>query len=482
MKIWKLLPVVLGPFTALVLDQSVRAFEDPRPDPAAAEHGDGHAMPDGSFTLRTGIADGKMVFIGEGGDIDRIVNPSLNAHEGDLIQVTLINGEGGEHDIVFPDFHAASEKLIGPGASSSVVFRVGAAAASPYYCTRAGHREAGMEGRVEVGLATDGQSSGDAASIARDPADLPPPITRRAAARVRFDLEAIEREGRLDDHASYRYWTFDGKAPGPFLRVRVGDTVDLHLKNAAFNYMTHSIDLHAVNGPGGGAVFTQTAPGGEKCFVFKALTPGLYIYHCAMPMVAQHIANGMYGMILVEPPRGLPKVDREFYVMQGEIYSSAGHGKSGLHEFSAANMLEEKPDYFVFNGAVGALTKEHPLHGKVGEKIRIFFGDGGPNKTSSFHVIGQIFEHVYQGASLSSPPLVGVQTVTVPPGGASVVEFPLRVPGKFILVDHALSRMERGLAGVLEVTGDAQPDIFTNGGDNESKAASARPRPRGAAQ
>ncbi|MDA8232747.1 MAG: copper-containing nitrite reductase [Magnetospirillum sp.] len=298
------------------------------------------------------------------------------------------------------------------------------------------------------------------ASISRDPTDLPPPIGDRAPTRVRVDLEAMERVGRLDDNATYDFWTFNGKVPGPFLRVRQGDTVELHLKNAKDSVMTHSIDLHAVTGPGGGAVFTQVDPGGEKAFVFKALVPGLYVYHCATPMVANHISNGMYGLILVEPPGGLPKVDREFYVMQGELYTNAGFGAQGLQEFDADKLMDERPDYFVLNGAVGALTKEHPLRAKVGESVRIFFGVGGPNFTSSFHVIGQIMDKVYQQGSLTSPPLTGVQTVSVPPGSAAMVELTARVPGKFLLVDHAIARVERGLVGILDVSGPPQPEII----------------------
>ena len=178
-------------------------------------------------------------------------------------------------------------------------------------------------------------------------------------------------------------------------------------------------------------------------------------------MVAQHISNGMYGMILVEPEGGLPPVDREFYVMQGEIYTEQAMGLKGDDTFSLQKLLDERPEYFVFNGAVGALTKEYPLQAKTGETVRIFFGVGGPNFISSFHVIGEIFDRVYDLASLTSPVLTNVQTTLVPPGGATIVEFKLQVPGRFILVDHALARMERGLAGYLLVEGPDVPAIYT---------------------
>ena len=297
-------------------------------------------------------------------------------------------------------------------------------------------------------------------SIVRAADDLPGPLNRTTPEHVRVDLETTEVEARLADGVSYKFWTFNGKLPGPFIRVRVGDTVEVHLKNASDSAFPHSVDFHAVTGPGGGAVATQTKPGGETMFTFKALNAGLYVYHCATPMVAHHITNGMYGMILVEPEEGLPEVDREFYVMQGELYTTEKMGTQGLNNFSVEKLLDEDPEYFVFNGAVGGLTKEQPLKANTGETVRIFFGVGGPNFTSSFHVIGEIFDRVYDQASLTSAPLTDVQTTLVPPGGATMVEFGLDVPGRYILVDHALSRMERGLAGFLEVEGEENHEIY----------------------
>jgi nitrite reductase (NO-forming) len=299
------------------------------------------------------------------------------------------------------------------------------------------------------------------ADIVRDPADLPSLIGKREPKTIRYDLITEEVKGRLADGTTFTYWTFNGKVPGPFLRVRVGDTVELHLKNAANSHMIHSIDLHGATGPGGGAAVTQTAPGEEKVVTFKALKAGAYVYHCATPMVAHHIANGMYGLILVEPAEGLPKVDREFYVMQGELYTTGAFGHRGEQEFNVQKLLDERPEYFVFNGAVGALTHQHPMHAKVGETVRIYFGVGGPNFTSSFHLIGEIFDRVYTFASLDSPPLQSVQTVLVPAGGAVVVDFKLEIPGRYILVDHALSRLERGLAAFLIVSGEGDPAIFS---------------------
>jgi nitrite reductase (NO-forming) len=235
------------------------------------------------------------------------------------------------------------------------------------------------------------------------------------------------------------------------------------MKNHDDSVMMHNVDFHAVTGPGGGAKATDAGAGETRGFEFTAINPGLYVYHCAVPMAAQHIANGMYGLILVEPEGGLPKVpkvDHEFYVMQGEIYTEQAFGKKGELTESYEKLMNERPEYFVFNGAVGALTSEKPLRAKVGETVRVFFGVGGPNYTSSFHVIGEIFDKVYSMGSLSTKPVNDVQTVSVPPGGATVVEFKLEVPGKFMLVDHALTRVERGLAGVIEVTGPDNTAVF----------------------
>jgi nitrite reductase (NO-forming) len=416
-------------------------------------------VPDAKYTLRSGIAEGRMVFIGVGGDIDGKVNPVLTAAEGQVVQLTLINGEGAEHDIVFPDQDARSPRVTGKGSSTTIAFRATKAGDFVYYCSVPGHRLAGMEGQFTVTPRLAPQTVVEA-DIARDPTDLPPPIAKRDPQTVRVDLLSAEVEGRLAEGTTFGYWTFNGKVPGPFIRVRVGDTIDIHLKNSADSAMMHSVDFHAATGPGGGAAVLQVEPGKEKSMTWKALVPGLYVYHCATPMVAEHIANGMYGLILVEPEGGLPKVDREFYVMQGEIYTDIPYGQHGSAEFSVEKLLDEHPEYFVFNGSVGALTKLHPMHAKVGETVRIFFGVGGPNFTSSFHVIGEIFDKVYTYGGLLSPPLEGIQTVSVAPGGALIVEFKTKVPGNYTVVDHALTRLERGLVGILSVEGAPNPDIY----------------------
>lgn len=427
--------------------------------PPSATGADIGYVADARFTLRSGIAEGRMVYIGVGGAIEGKINPVLTASEGQVVQLTLINGEGAEHDIVFPDQETKSPRVTGKGASTTIAFRATKSGDFTYYCGVPGHRLAGMEGQFIVTPRPSPQTVVEA-DISREASDLPPPIGKRDPKTVRVDLLSVEVEGRLAEGTTFGYWTFNGKVPGPFVRVRVGDTVDIHLKNSADSAMIHSVDFHAATGPGGGAAALQVDPGKEKSMTWKALVPGLYVYHCATPMVAEHIANGMYGLILVEPEGGLPPVDHEFYVMQGEIYSDIAFGQHGSAEFSVDKLLNERPEYFVFNGSVGALSKLHPLEAKVGDTVRIFFGVGGPNYTSSFHVIGEIFDKVYNLGGITTPPFEGIQTVTVPAGGAVITEFKLDVPGNYTLVDHALARMERGLLGVLHVEGQKNPEIY----------------------
>ena len=282
--------------------------------------------------------------------------------------------------------------------------------------------------------------------------NVPPPITRKKPAKVIVNVEVREVTKRLADGVEYVFWTFGGNVPGSFIRVRESDQVEFHLNNHQNNKMPHNIDLHAVTGPGGGAASSFTAPGHSSQFSFKALNPGLYVYHCATAPVGMHVGNGMYGLILVEPKEGLPPVDREYYVMQGEFYTTGKYGEEGLQAFDMNKATDEKPTYVVFNGAVGSLVGDKALTAKIGEKIRLFVGNGGPNLACSFHLIGEILDTVYPEAG--SQPTHNVQTTVIPPGGSAIVEFKVEVPGTYILVDHALFRaFNKGALGMLKVDG-----------------------------
>lgn len=302
--------------------------------------------------------------------------------------------------------------------------------------------------------------SGQEDAILTDAPNVPPRITRTHATRVVVKLEVRELEKRLADGVTYTFWTFGGSVPGKFIRVRQGDLVEFHLQNHPDNKMPHNIDLHAVNGPGGGAESSFTAPGHTSVFSFRALNPGLYVYHCATAPVGMHIANGMYGLILVQPKEGMAKVDHEFYVMQGEFYTKGDVGQAGLQPFSMEKALREQPDYVVFNGAVGSMLGDHALHAKVGETVRLYVGNGGPSLTSSFHAIGEIFDRVYPGGM--GVALDDVQTTSIPAGGSATVDMKLQTQGTYILVDHAIFRaFNRGAMAQLKVEGDTNKDVYS---------------------
>lgn len=292
------------------------------------------------------------------------------------------------------------------------------------------------------------------------PPKVPPPIKRDKPAKLIVNLEVKELDMPIADGVRYTFWTFGGTVPGSFIRIRQGDVVEFHLQNHPSSKMPHNIDLHSVTGPGGGAASSFTAPGHESQFSFRALNPGLYIYHCATAPVPMHVANGMYGLILVEPPEGLPPVDREYYVVQGDFYTVGKNKEKGLQPFDMQKGIDENPTYIIFNGAEGSLVGDNALQAKVGETVRIYFGVGGPNITSSFHVIGEIFDKVYwEGGTRVQE---NVQTTLVPAGGSAIVDFKVDVPGTYVLVDHSLFRaFNKGAIGMLKVTGNEDKLVYS---------------------
>jgi len=347
------------------------------------------------------------------------------------------------------------------------------------------------------------QATGSSARspVARvDPATLPvidaelgvppraaPPTRRRAPAKVVVRLEVREVEQEIADGSRYMFWTFGGTVPGPMVRVRRGDFVELHLMNHPDNTMPHNIDLHAVTGPGGGATSSFTAPGHQTQFSFQALNAGVYVYHCATAPVGMHVGNGMYGLIVVEPDEGYPAVDREYYVMQGDFYTTGDYREPGLQPFDLERAIDEDPAYVLFNGRDGALVGDNALTARTGETVRLFFGNGGPNLTSSFHVIGEIFDRVFNEGGTTV--VNDVQTTSIPAGGAAIVDFGVEVPGTYVLVDHALMRaFNKGAVGMLRVDGDEDRVVYTGQevdeaylGDYAPAALAARPNADGGA-
>src|SRR3954463_12804434 len=297
-------------------------------------------------------------------------------------------------------------------------------------------------------------------AVLTSPPHVPPATNRNYPARVIVDLEVVEKSMPISEGVNYTFWTFGGTVPGSFIRVRQGDTVEFHLKNHPGSKMPHNIDLHGVTGPGGGAASSFTAPGHESHFTFKALNEGIYVYHCATAPVGMHVANGMYGLILVEPPQGLPKVDREYYVMQGDFYTTGKYREKGDQPFDMEKAIDEKPTYVLFNGAEGALTGDKAITAKVGESVRLYVGNGGPNLVSSFHVIGAIFDQVrFEGGTNVQK---NVQTTLIPAGGAVIATFKAKVPGSYVLVDHSIFRaFNKGALAIMKITGPEDKGIYS---------------------
>lgn len=342
--------------------------------------------------------------------------------------------------------------------------------------------------------------------ISNHASNVPPPIRRTTNETIPVVLDAVQGVAEIDEGITYEYWTFNRTVPGPFIRAMEGDTVEVTLTHShdhtaydpniedlegffdsfSVQYMPlafadeghdhggmtaeehiaaghgeHSIDLHAAEGALGGADYVRTGPNETKTFQFKALKPGIYLYHCGSPHVATHIANGMYGMILVEPRGGLPEVDKEFYIAQGELYTHGKTGEKGHQEFSLEKLLAEEPEYTPFNGRMAALDGERALQAEVGDTVRVFFAASG-QQISSLHMIGEIFDKVYREGDLTTPPARNIQTTLVPAGGATAVEFKVDVPGTYLLVDHALGRaLNKGAHAQLVVTGEDRPDLIS---------------------
>jgi nitrite reductase (NO-forming) len=400
------------------------------------------------------------------------VNPTLEVLVGDTVEVELVNGEAMPHDWYVGEFGRGTAVLEEAGERGRVSFVAERAGTFRYWCTVPGHLESGMHGWLVVRAGPfdevaapqrEEREVAAEAEVARGVRALPAGVGARAAGTVEVWLETREEVAWLDEGAgtSFTYFTYNGTVPGPMVRVRLGDTVVVHLNNRADSSMRHSVDFHAATGPGGGAAATQVEPGQTRSFRFRALHAGAFVYHCASPNVPAHIAKGMYGLLVVEPAGGLPAVDHELYVMQGELYTDLPRGAPGHALSHAGRTLAEDPTHVVLNGRPGALTGARAPVVAVGQTVRLFFGVGGPNLASSFHVIGEIFDRVYVEGGYASPPAVGLQTTTVAPGGATTVEMRMDVPGTYLIVDHALSRtFDKGALGAIVVEGAPQPDLY----------------------
>ncbi|MFB6107725.1 MAG: copper-containing nitrite reductase [Haloplanus sp.] len=299
--------------------------------------------------------------------------------------------------------------------------------------------------------------------VAADPTDLPDPVDWSEPKHHEVTLEVKEVRAEIEPGVTFDFMTFEGQVPGPMIRVRRGDTVSFTLKNLPENARPHNVDMHAIYGTGGGNVATNAAPGESNAETFTAEYPGAFIYHCAVPNLDMHISSGMFGMILVEPEDGLPSVDREFYLGQHEVYTNRSAGTEGHHSFDLQAMMDETPSYVLFNGEKAPFTPDRygPMQAKRDETVRVYMVTGGPNLTSSFHPIGNVWTKAYPQGALASDPMEYVQTQSVPPGSTFVGEMDLPVPERIKLVDHALSRVARkGLLAEIDVSGEKRSDVF----------------------
>ncbi len=435
----------------------------------ARPSGAGTSTGGGTDVFRLDVYD--YYFKGVGGTINNLTNPQLNVSVDDQVTITLTDEVADTHNFHVDGYNVQSADMSMPGMSATVSFVANQQGTFAYYCAIPGHREMGMQGSLVVGSGQGGGSSLPPIGpevlpvndIVHNATDVPPPIMRTTPETVDIWLNVTMVNGQIEQGVSYTYWTYNGKVPGPFFRVLVNDTVVVHFHNGD-PMMMHSVDFHAVSGPGGGMYASEADPGNSTTFSFKALVPGLFLYHCGTPDASTHIANGMFGMILVQPDAPLPRVAKEFYVMQSEMYTMWPIHTMGNQVYDGQKLLALTPTYFVFNGAYRGLAGSHELNAQVNQTIRIYFGDAGPNFASSFHVIGQIFTRVWQYGDLIDPPLHGVQTVLVPAGGTVVVDLTLVYPGQYTLVDHDLTRaVDLGALGVLNVTGWANNTVFYPG-------------------
>lgn len=303
--------------------------------------------------------------------------------------------------------------------------------------------------------------------VIADPEAIPSSIERDHPTHHEVTFEAQELTAHLEQDKTFPFLTYNGQVPGPMIRVRQGDTITFTLRNPSENNLIHNVDMHAVYGTGGGSKATTARPGEQATETVRFLYPGAFIYHCAPVMLDYHVSSGAFGMVVVEPENGLPPVDREFYLGQHEVYTTKPRYESGFHEFDMDKLHAETPNFLLFNGAVGSLTEQHfgPLQAKTGETVRIFFVNGGPNLSSSFHPIGNVFARAWPEGAIANSPQKWVQTQPVAPGSCLVADLELPVPQTIKLVDHALSRVaHKDLFAEIKVEGEEKPEIFRNEG------------------
>jgi nitrite reductase (NO-forming) len=382
--------------------------------------------------------------------------------------VRLKNTGQMPHDITFPTGETA---LAQAGETATLEIDV-PEGGTTFLCSIPGHAAAGMTGSITVAGATAVASPAASAAaddhggplptndVAADP-NAPAPVTYDATAPKRLDgdlhdVDLVITETKMTVAAGFvqSVWTFGGTVPGPVIRVKVGDRIRVHLKNPATNQLPHSVDFHASQVAWNDEM-TSINPGEEKLYEWTADYAGVWMYHCGTSPALHHIANGMYGMVIVEPKDGLPPVDKEFALVQSEWYLGPQGEITNLEKAAAA---APAPDFVVFNG-VANQYKDAPLKVETGERVRIFVLDAGPSIDSSFHIVGTIFDTVTkEGIHLvkGNPGSWGSQAMDLSPAQGGIVEFTTAEDGLYPIVTHAFNFVGRGALGLVQA-GDGDP-------------------------
>jgi nitrite reductase (NO-forming) len=368
--------------------------------------------------------------------------------------VTVSNTASIPHDIVFSN---GIQLTIAPGQQASTSLYISDSGLN-YFCSLPGHKEAGM-----TGIITLNNEAPPAIKVEADSAKSMPiaadyePYDPKVPALLPFEthniyLVAEEKLNTVAKGVSQQLWTYNGKVPGPVIHVRVGDTVRVHLSNPSSNKLAHSVDFHASQVAWNDEM-TSINPGEEKLYEFRADYAGVWMYHCGSNPALHHIASGMYGMVIVEPREGLPKVDHEFAIVQSEFYVGKEGHITDLHKASSHG-----PDYVVFNG-VANQYKDHPIEVGTGKKVRMYALNAGPNEDSSFHIVGTIFSRVIkEGMELvpENKGHYGAQAVDLGPAQGAIIEFTTAEDGLYPMVTHAFNFVGKGALGLIKA-GDGDP-------------------------
>jgi len=378
---------------------------------------------------------------------------SIEVPAGDRLVIELTNADDTAHDLSL-----LGETTPRLKAGETATLDAGVVAESTQgWCTIAGHRQMGMVLDVEAVGAADGGEHDHEPAMPQD-APIISPIDPSVPARPdgdvhRLTLKVTETELEVAPGVKQVRWTFNGRAPGPVLRGEVGDEFDVTLVNDGT--IGHSVDFHA------GALapdepMRTIEPGESLRYRFTAERAGVWMYHCSTPPMSTHIAAGMHGAVIIEPEGGLPKADREYLLVQSETFVVPRSGTEGEDpkEVDSEALMEERPSFVSFNG-IAEQYDQHPLTAKVGERVRFWVLDSGPNRAMSFHVIGGQFDTVYaEGAYRLGPraKTAGAQALGLQPAQGGFVELTFPEPGHYPVVSHVMADAELGAHGIVEVT------------------------------